>query len=150
MGGSREQGSLRLELGGSLGRLVTDDVLFGVNARGVRYSEAAPVLDDLRLFWDPNGVFAGGIYAQWDHGSPVGWNARARLNPSMAFIDERTAKGFEAVFHLSAEAGISFRTSRFRTSLDAFYYQGRFDGYRASGIRLSVAARDWFRKEDEQ
>jgi hypothetical protein len=93
---------------------------------------------------------ATGIYAQWDKGLAESWNLRARLNPSLAFIDERTVRGFEAVPHLSAEAGLSYLGSRLRTTLDAFYYQGRFDGYQAYGLRLSVNARDWFRKEDER
>jgi hypothetical protein len=129
---------------------MTDELILGVNGRAAAYTEASPVLDDLRLFWDPRGVFAGGLYAQWDRDLDDSWNLRARLNPSLAFIDERTRRGFQAVPHLSAEAGLSYQTERFRTNLDAFYYQGRFDGYRAYGLRLSVSARDWFRKEDER
>jgi len=149
VGGSGEDGSLRLEAGASLGRSMTDELILGINGRAVSYSSASPVLDDLRLFWDPDAVFAGGLYAQWDQDLAESWNLRARLNPSFAFIDERTAKGFELVPHLSAEAGISYQTGRFRTNMDAFYYQGRFDGYRAYGLRLSVSARDWFRKEND-
>ncbi len=143
-------GSLRLEAGLNLGRSVTDDLILGINARALTYSEPSPVLDGLRLFWDPDALFATGIYAQWDKGLAESWNLRARLNPSLAFIDERAVRGFEAVPHLSAEAGLSYLGSRLRTTLDAFYYQGRFDGYQAYGLRLSVSARDWFRKEDER
>jgi thioredoxin-like negative regulator of GroEL len=141
----RTDGSLRLEAGGSLGRAMTDDLVLGVNARALTYSEPSPVLDGIRLFWDPNALISGGVYAQWEKGLTERWNFKARLNPSFAFIDERTAKGFEVVPHFSTEAGLSYSGSRFRTTMDAFYYQGRFDRYRAYGVRLSVSARDWFR-----
>jgi hypothetical protein len=124
---------------------MTDDLVLGVNARALTYSEPSPVLDGIRLFWDPNALISGGVYAQWEKSLTERWNFKARLNPSFAFIDERTAKGFEVVPHFSTEAGLSYSGSRFRTTMDAFYYQGRFDRYRAYGVRLSVSARDWFR-----
>jgi len=139
-------GSLRLEVGGSLGRAMTDGLVLGVNARALTYSEPSPVLDGVRLFWDPDALISGGMYAQWDRGLTERWDFNARLNPSFAFIDERLAEGFEVVPHFSAEAGLSYSGSRFRTTMDAFYYQGRFDRYRAYGVRLSVSARDWFRE----
>ena len=142
---AEKAGSLRLEAGGSLGRAMTDDLVLGVNARALTYSEPSPVLDGLRLFWDPDAVLAGGVYAQWNKGLTERWSLKTRLNPSFALIDERIATGFAVVPHLSAEAGLSYLGSRFRTSMDAFYYSGRFDGYRAYGVRLSLSARDWFR-----
>jgi hypothetical protein len=141
-------GSLRMEAGVSFGRLVTDHLALGMNARALSYSQAAPVIDDLRLFWDPDAVIASGVYAQWDRELSEAWAVRARFNPSLAFIDERARSGFEAVPHFSAEAGLTHRLGRFRTTFDAFYYRGRADRYRAYGLRLSVSARDWFRKEE--
>jgi hypothetical protein len=75
-----------------------------------------------------------------------GWAFRSRINPSFAFIDERTRRGFQNVPHFSAEAGFSHVGDRFQAALDGFYYQGRFDGYRAYGLRLSFSLRGWFRK----
>jgi Flp pilus assembly protein TadD len=141
-----EDGSLRLEAGASLGRAFSDEVILGVNARAVGYSAPSPLVDDLRLFWDPEAVFSWGIYGQLDTDLSDAIELRARVNPSIALINERTIEGFQAVPHLSAEAGVSHQTDRFRTSLDAFYYQGRFDGYKAYGLRLSVSARNWLRK----
>lgn len=137
-------GSFRFETGASVGRLVTDDLTLGVNARALTYSAASPVADGLRLFWDPSAVFAGGLYAQWERDLAEPWRLSARLNPSLAFIDERSQAGFQRVPHVSAEAGLAHLGRRFRTSLNAFYYQGRFDGYRAYGLRLTFSARDWF------
>jgi hypothetical protein len=144
----RGAGSLRLEAGASLGRSITDRLVLGLTARALSYSKPSPVLGDLRLFWDPNALVAGGVYVQWDQDLTGQWTVRGRLNPSLALIDERTPGGFETVPHVSAEAGLSHKGGRFHTALDAFYYQGRFDGYQAYGLRLSVSARNWFRKED--
>lgn len=138
----RKAESLRLEAGLSLGRSITDDLILGVNGRALTYSEPSPVSDGMRLFWDPDALISSGFFAQWSKELSDSWNLRTRLNPSFAFIDERTSKGFEVVPHFSAEAGLSFSGSRFRTTMDAFYYQGRFDGYRAYGLRLSVSAGD--------
>ena len=72
-----------------------------------------------------------------------GWGLRARLEPSLAWIDERERPGFDLVPHISAEAGFTHTGSRFQTGLDVFYYQGRFDGYRAYGLRMTFSAIDW-------
>lgn len=139
--------SLRVEGGMSLGRSMTDFLTLGVNARALTYSNAAPISHGTRLFWDPTGVVAGGVFAQWAHNVRERWTLTAAFNPSLAFVDERLREGYETVPHLSAEAGVSHLGHRFRTDLNAFYYQGRFDGYRAYGLRFSFSARNWFRRE---
>jgi len=139
-------GSLRLEFGGSLGRALRDDLVVGVNGRVLGYSSASPVIGDVRLFWDPRSVLAGGVYARWERDLDERWNVRGQINPSYAWIDERARSGSQAVPHLSAELGFSHRGNRLNTTLDAFYYQGRFDGYRAYGLRFSVSALNQFRK----
>jgi len=88
-------------------------------------------------------MLSGGVFARWDWGFGERWKARALVNPSYAYIDERVLDGFEGVPHVSGEAGIGFLGSRFQTTLDAFYYQGRLEGYKAYGLRLAVSARDW-------
>jgi hypothetical protein len=136
--------SLRLEGGMSLGRSVTESVTMGVTGRALTYTDPSPAVDGLRLFWDPNALFSGGLFAQVERDLTARWTLRSRVNPSLAFIDERTRRGFERVPHLSAEAGLSYLGDRFGASLDAFYYQGRFDGYNAYGLRVSASALDVF------
>jgi tetratricopeptide (TPR) repeat protein len=140
------EGGYRFETGLSLGRSMTDGLILGFNARALTYTDPSPVHDDLRLFWDPRALFSGGLYAQWQRGVGEKWAFRSRINPSLAFIDERTRRGYRNVPHFSAEAGISHVGERFRASLDGFYYQGRFDGYRAYGLRLSIGMKDWLGK----
>jgi hypothetical protein len=118
----------------------------GVNTSGLAYSAAAPTVGGIRLFWDPRSLVSGGVFARWDWGFGDRWKARALVNPSYAYIDERISAGFEGVPHISGEAGVSFIGSRYQTTLDAFYYQGRLDVYRAYGLRLAFSARDWFRR----
>ncbi len=137
-------GGFRLEAGANLGRPVSESVVLGMNARALTYSEAAPVVAGRRLFWDPESVLSGGVYARWTAGIAGPWELRTLLNPSVALIRERGFSGSEGVPHLSAEAGLARRGARVRTSLDAFYYQGRFEGYRAYGLRFGVSMTDWF------
>jgi thioredoxin-like negative regulator of GroEL len=137
--------SYRFEMGINLGRSLSDALVLGTNLRALTYSAPAPAVGGARLFWDPQALISTGLYARFDRDVKENWRVRAVVNPSMAFIDERTSPGFESVPHFSAEAGISHLGERFRTTLDAFFYQGRFDGYRAYGLRFSVSAKDWFR-----
>ncbi|MEJ2205395.1 MAG: hypothetical protein P8170_14955 [Gemmatimonadota bacterium] len=136
--------STRLEQGMSLGRSVSSSLVLGVNARALTYTDPSPTsLDGRRLFWDPQGMVSTGVFARLDHDISERWNVRAQVNPSLAFLDERGPTGFERVPHFSTDAGVTHRGDRFRTDLDAFYYQGRFDGYRAYGIRLSFSTSAW-------
>jgi hypothetical protein len=94
-------------------------------------------------------MVTGGVFARWDWGFGELWKARALVNPSYAYIDERVLAGSEGVPHVSGEAGIAFLGNRFQTTLDAFYYQGRLKGYKAYGLRLAVSARDWLWRRRE-
>ncbi len=130
---------LRAETGVSLGRSLGGSLVVGINTRALTYSAAAPRAGDLSLFWDPRGLVSGGIFAQVDHELAQEWRLRARLNPALAFIDERRGEEWERVPHFSAEAGLSYQGRYLRTTLDGFYYQGRFDGYQAYGARLTFS-----------
>ncbi len=141
---SAAQASTRLEQGASLGRMVSESLVLGVNARALTYTTASPSsVDGSRLFWDPERMMSAGVFARLDHDLAEQWKLRAQVNPSLAFLDERGPAGFERIPHFSTELGVTYRGNRFRTDLDAFYYQGRFDGYRAYGIRLSFSTTAW-------
>lgn len=135
--------SLRLEGSVSLGRTVRDGLTLGMNARALTFTRAAPTPNDVRLFWDPRGMAAGGVYAQLMQPISENWSWNLRANPGIAFIDERRGVGSSWVPHFSTEGGLTHLGDRFRTELSAFYYQGRFDGYNAYGLRVSLTARDW-------
>ncbi len=135
--------SLRFAGSASLGRTVRDGVTLGLNASALTFTRAAPTPNDIRLFWDPRSMVAGGLYAQLMQPINENWSWNVRANPGLAFIDERRGIGSSLVPHFSTEGGITHLGDRFRTELSAFYYQGRFDGYNAYGLRISVTARDW-------
>jgi len=140
-----EASALRVEGGVSLGRALTDDLVLGISGRALTYSDAAPVSEGRPLFWDPEAVWSLGAYAQMDRLLAPGWELRGRLGPALAWIDERSEPGYQRVPHVSAEGGLTRREGRLSTSMDLFYYQGRFDGYRAWGARLGLAVVDPFR-----
>jgi len=139
---TQSSSTLRMETGISLGKSLTDALTLGLNARGMAFTEPSPVVDGLRLFWDPRGLVAGGLFAYFEQPVADRWRVEARLNPGVAYIDERRGVGRGAVPHLSAEGGLSHLGARMRTDLDLFYYQGRFDGYRSYGLRLSFTTTD--------
>jgi tetratricopeptide (TPR) repeat protein len=136
--------NLRLEGGLSLGRAFSDAWTVGVSGRALTYTDPAPLSDGRRLFWDPEAVFALGVYGQWIRSLGSTWEMSGRLAPSLALIAERSGDGFDRVPHLSAEGGLTRRFGGVRTKLDVFYSQGRFDGYRAYGARLGVSTAEHF------
>jgi tetratricopeptide (TPR) repeat protein len=140
--------SLRLESGLSLGRSLTDALTLGVTARALTYTGPSPVVEGLRLYWDPNALFSVGPFAQVEKGLTGRWTLRGRVSPSLAFIDERSQRGFQRVPHFSAEAGVSYLGRRVGADVGAFYYQGRFDGYNAYGLRIGLSARDGLRRRN--
>ncbi|MCG6956302.1 MAG: tetratricopeptide repeat protein [Gemmatimonadetes bacterium] len=138
--------STRLEGSVSLGRSFSPGLTLGVSGDALTYTNAAPVSNAVRLFWDPKAVFSLGVYAQWSRSLGDRWDLSGRVAPSFALIDERTRSGFDRVPHISADGGLAYHTGGVSTKLDLFYYQGRFNGYRAYGARLSVSATDLFRR----
>jgi tetratricopeptide (TPR) repeat protein len=150
--------STRLEGSVSLGRSFAPGLTIGISGDALTYTNAAPdtVIVRLfnaapdtvraRLFWDPKAVFSLGVYAQWSRSLGERWDVSGRVAPSFALIDERNGPGFTRVPHISADGGLTYHAGGVSTKLDIFYYQGRFNGYRAYGARLSVSATDLFRR----
>ena len=132
---ARLQGSL------SLGRQVTPWLSLGLGTTVLGYSEAAPETGGRPLFWDPRLAVTVGPYAALTRELDQVWDLTGRLAPGVAFIEERRIPGTERVPHFSAEAGIRHRGDRLWSALDLFMVQGKFDGYRAWGARLSLSLR---------
>lgn len=134
-GTTRLQGSL------SLGRQMTPWLSLGVGSSVLGYSEAAPEAGGRPLFWDPLLVVSVGPYAALNRQVDEAWDLTGRVAPGVAFIEERRFPGTESVPQFTAEAGIRHRGDRVWSALDLFMVQGKFDGYRAWGARLSVSLR---------
>lgn len=139
----------RFQAVAALGRDLTRGLTLGLSGRLMGYTDSAPTVTDpvtaaaRHLFWDPRLAISSGPFVRLAQDLSATWQLTGSLNPGVAFIDERTASGWDVVPHVSAEAGLRREGSRFWTALDFFFYQGQFDGYRMYGARLTFSARDW-------
>lgn len=142
---SRLQGTVSLE------RAMSQSVRLGFSTSALSYLSPGPVVTDTvssveqRLFWDPRASISFGPFARMEHDLSESWKLTGRLAPGVAAVDERSSSGWDVIPQLSADAGMRWEGSRLWTALDLFYYQGRFEGYRMYGARLTVSARDWTR-----
>jgi hypothetical protein len=132
---TRVQGSL------SLGRVLRPTITVGLATRALRYADAAPAPTGRPLYWDPELSLSVGPYLQYRRPISTWWELSARLNPGIAWIDERAPTDGELVPDLSARLGVTREGARYRTLVEVFYGQGRFTGYRSYGINVSFSAR---------
>lgn len=138
----------RLQLGLSAGRRVSGSLTLGVGARGVAFTHAAPTTPEAGgvarpLFWDPRWALSLGPFAALDHELGHGWSLVGRLDPGIALLHERRplASDPQLLLQASIDAGVRYESRRWSTGLQLFHYQGRFDGYRGYGARVTVGAR---------
>lgn len=134
--------SFRLLGAAALGRRLPAGFTVGIGSQVLTFTEAAPSTGVVSMFWDPELSASLGPFGQYERQLPSGWDVYARLNPAMAWIEERGAPEGEWVPHLSSEGRLRYRGDRLWTALDVFFAQGRFDGYRNWGARLSVSVRN--------
>jgi len=138
----------RLQLAVSAGRATGRSLTLGLTGGVLAFTEAAPLTSsagsERPLFWDPNWSISATPFARLDHELSPSWALTGRVAAGLALMDERrTAGGSPSVVPQTAlEAGVRHDGRRLRTSLDLFYYQGQFDGYRSYGARVTVSARN--------
>ena len=136
----------RLQVALAAGGAINRSLVVGLATRALTFTDAAPRTaegpDGRALFWDPRAAFSAGPYASLAHEISPSWRLSVRLTPGLALIDERqpSAAGYDLVPHVSVETGLRHEGRRLWTSLDLFYYQGQFDGYRSYGARVTVGA----------
>lgn len=138
---------LRLQGALSVGRAV-GPLTLGLTTGITRFTRPAPSPGGIRLYWDPKSAVSVGLYALMRQPIDDLWTVNARFGSGMARLDERGASGTQLVPHLSAEAGVAREGEQYRAALDLFCFQGRFDGYRAYGMSLSLSARAGFKREE--
>ena len=142
--------NLRLSAGASVGRAMSRSVTLGLAVRGLGYMDASPSVGAGPLYWDPNSSLSIGPYAQYARPLGTWWTFNARVNPGVAWIDERQINGGELVPDLSASLGLRREGARYLTRIDVFYGQGRFTGYRSFGVNIGFSARGWFGRAGEE
>ena len=129
----------RLSAGASLGRRMSRELLLGLDVRGLGFTQAAPVLGGRPLFWDPAGMVSVGPFARWERGLGGPWSLRSRLGGGVALLNERRTDGWTTSPQLNGELGLGFDGPSIRSSLDLFYLQGQFEGWRAWGLRFQLS-----------
>ena len=141
--------TLRVQLAASVGRATGRSITLGVLGRWLTFTDASPLApatgpDARPLFWDPRWAFSAGPFASLDHELSPSWILTGRVAPGLALIQERRPPDRDAdlVPQAAVEAAIRHQGRRLWTSLQLFYYQGQFDGYRSYGARVTVSARD--------
>ncbi len=135
--------NLRLQVGASLGRALSESVTLGLAGRALRYKDAAPDVTAVPLYWDPNLSLSVGPYLQLTQPVSTWWTVVARANPGLGFINER-GRSSEVVPDLSGRLGLLRDGTKYRTRVELFYGQGRFSSYRYYGLNVSFSARGWF------
>ncbi len=135
--------NLRLAVGSSVGRSMSRSLTLGVSARALSYRDAAPDVTAVSLYWDPRLNVSVGPYLQWTRPLGAAWELTGRLNPGVAYLDERV-DGTSVVPEITGGFGLLHDGSRYRTSIELYYGQGRLDGYKSFGVDLSFSARGFF------
>jgi len=137
--------STRLQASLTVTRRVAMSVSLGVSAQALGFLDPAPSAAPsapggpaLRLFWDPRLAASLGPLVQLDHELTPQWKVTGRLAPGLALVDERGTASRQFVPHVGAEGGVTHEGKRVRASLELFFYQGQFDGYRSYGARLTL------------
>lgn len=132
----RWQGALALE--GALWQGVS----LGLAGQVVGFTAASPVVGTRRAWWDPRLATSLGPFARLERELSPLWTVTGRVTAGVALLDERPGSGLETVPHLLGEAGLHYTQDRFTASLELFYQQSRFQGYRSWGGRLSIRILD--------
>jgi len=112
----------------------------GATSRILTHTEAAPTLDNRRLYWDPYAFWTNSLF--FEARTPEGetWFVFGRLTPGVALANERDTPGTEWVPQLGTEAGAGYETGMFLVEADAGYYRGRAGDYDsfAANLRFSI------------
>jgi tetratricopeptide (TPR) repeat protein len=133
----------RVQLVVSVGRASFESFTLGMAADALTFTEPASRTGadagGRPLFWDPRLSVSMGPYGSVDHELGPGWRLLGRVHPGLALVDERHVGAHaELVPHVSLAGGVRHHGQRLATSVELFYYQGRLEGYRSYGARITV------------
>lgn len=139
----RGAGSDNWRLGGgvSLLRRLSPVLGVGVGSQLLGYTDAAPVPEARRLYWDPRVFWSGAVTLEARLPGEGGWTAHGRLRPGIALVDERAPLARETVPQLAMEAGFGYRGDRATFAVDAFHLRGREGDYNSLGVGLRLVVR---------
>jgi tetratricopeptide (TPR) repeat protein len=105
------------------------------------FTNAAPVLDRRRLYWDPEVFGAAGLQVEARGPTGGGWDLYGRLTGGAGFVRERNATATDFVPQFIGEAGVRYDSRRLTFASGLAYLRGREGGYRSFGANASLGVR---------
>jgi tetratricopeptide (TPR) repeat protein len=122
-------------------RRISEVFSAGVFTSALGYTDAAPADGIRRLYWDPRLFWATGVVLDVRTTGDRGFGARARVQPGIAIVDERSLDTGGLVPQLGLEGGLDYRFGRSSIYLTARYARGREGGYNSFGLDLGASIR---------
>lgn len=121
-------------------RQISGFFLAGVTSRLLTHTDAAPVVDTRRLYWDPSAFWTNSLMLELRTIDGNTWTAFGRFVPGVALAQERDAVGTQLVPQITTEAGAAYEIERFSLEADVAYNRGRSGDYHsfAANLRLSI------------
>jgi tetratricopeptide (TPR) repeat protein len=121
-------------------RELSRSVSAGVTSSFLTHTDAAPLMDTRRLYWDPSAFWTNSVVMELKTPAGETWLVYCRLTPGVALARERTTAGPQLVPQFGSEAGAAYEKGRLSLGADAAYYRGRAGGYNSvvANLRMSV------------
>jgi tetratricopeptide (TPR) repeat protein len=112
----------------------------GLTSRVLTHTDAAPMLNARRLYWDPSAFWTNSLLIELRTPEGERWFVFGRLTPGFALARERETSGTQWVPQFATEAGAGHDVGRFTVEADVGYYRGRAGDYNslAANLRLSI------------
>ena len=122
-------------------RRISEVFSAGVFTGAMGYTEPAPGDEVRRLYWDPRLFWVTGVVLDARTKGDRGLGARARIQPGIGVVDERSLDAGGLVPQLGLEGGLDYRFGRSSIYLTARYARGREGGYNSFGLDLGASIR---------
>lgn len=116
-------------------------LLAGVTSRFLTHTEAAPLLDSRRLYWDPSAFWTNSLLLELRTPDGQAWTVFGRLTPGVALANERETAGTQFVPQFSTEAGAAYEKGRISIAGDVAYNRGRAGDYHSFAANLLLSIR---------
>lgn len=132
--------NLRLSSAATATGQVSQILLAGVTSRFLTHTEAAPLMNSRRLYWDPTAFWTNSLLLELRTLAGDTWTVFGRLTPGVALARERETAGTQFVPQFSTEAGAAYEKGRISIAGDVAYNRGRAGDYHsfAANLRMSI------------
>ena len=120
----------------TLRRQVSNPISVALTSQLVTFTEAAPVLESRRLYWDPKVFVSSGLQVEARARTISGWDVYGRLTGGAGLVRERNANASNLVAQFSTEAGVRYDTRRITFNGALAYLRGRAHQYCVDALQL--------------